>query len=107
MAQIYDTDSWKVAADKIYREFTVGQSCCIGGIDYLESERRTESRGEMVVKELERLDKLENLRPMGKKMTRKRKKIPNSIGGYVAHKIFRYSHKFVDSDMKYTIWRVQ
>lgn len=111
MFRIYDSDSWKETAKKIYNDMPVGVSCSVQGmIEEVSDEGKllsVKSKAELVIAELRRLDRLENLRSMGKKMTRKRVVLPDSIGGYVAHKIFRFSHKIVDSDVRYTIWRVQ
>ena len=105
MTRVFHEDSVKETARKIYHEFEVNQSCTVIGLEF--DGEKVICKGEEVCKELRRLDTLENVRPMGKKMTRRRKSLPNSIGGYVAHKIFRYDKVTVDSDIRYTIWRVQ
>ena len=114
MIEIYDTDTWKQAADKIWSDgFVVDQSCSIFGIEFYKGDAW--GKGELVVKELERLDKDKNVMigASGKKM-RKRKFIPGSIGGYIAHKIFRYKeHRIIDptgvkgNTVKMNIWRAQ
>lgn len=112
MVDIYDTDTWKQAADKIWSDgFIVDQSCSIYGIVLIGDEPF--AKGELVVRELERLDMKQNVivQANGKK-ARKRKKIEGSIGGYIAHKIFRFKeHRIVNPEkgntVKYNIWRVQ
>lgn len=109
MIQIYDTDTVKECADKIFNHFEVGQSCSIYGVEVIETPDRWKpfAKGELVWKELEVLDFAENtVRRKGKKNARKRKLLPNSIGGYVAHKIFQHKHYGGDNP-KYVIWRVQ
>lgn len=104
--RIFADDSIKEAASKIYNDFLINQSCTICGFERIE-EFRLEEKGLLVCNELRRLDSVDNLRPMGKKMTRRRKILPDSIGGYVAHKIFKFKRVIVESEVRYTIWRVQ
>ena len=111
MIQIYDTDTWKECADKIWSDsFEVNNSCSIYGIILLKGEPF--AKGELVVNELRRLDKEENVMVGASgKNSRRRKVLPDSIGGYVAHKIFRFKELHTERNgvktRKYNIWRVQ
>jgi len=110
--EIYDTDTWKQVADKIWSDgFQTNQSCSIYGIELING--KAVAKGELVVEELRRLDKEENVMvgQSGKK-SRRRKILPDSIGGYVAHKIFRFKYNIIIDEVKgntvkYNIWRVQ
>lgn len=107
MIEIYDNDTWKQIADKIWSDgFVVDQSCSVYGIEMYKGEAY--AKGELVVMELQRLDEDKNVhkRADGKK-ERKRKKIEGSIGGYIAHKIFNYKEHKIGTNRKYNIWRVQ
>ncbi len=104
MARIYNTDTVYVMANTIFNEFEIGQSCAIRGFVQMGIED-LELKGKIVCDELRRLDAAQNVIITGsKKNMRKRKFYADSIGGYIAHKIFRF--KLTDTD-KYTIWRVQ
>ncbi len=109
--RVFDTDSIETTAKKIYEDFVVGQSCTVKGLELKEGAiiggKSMICKGEEVIKELERLDRLENVYPVGKKMSRKRKKLPNTVGGFVAHKIFGWKAVTIDSDIRYQIWRIQ
>lgn len=112
MIEIYDTDTWKQVADKIWSDgFVVDQSCSVFGIELYKGEAW--GKGELVIKELERLDAAQNvIKTANGKNMRKRKKIEGSIGGYIAHKIFRFKeHRIKDeikgNTVKMNIWRVQ
>lgn len=112
MIQIYDTDTWKETADKIWSDsFEVNMSCSIYGIEIIDG--KAIAKGELVVNELRRLDAKENISVgVSGKKSRKRKILPDSIGGYVAHKIFRFKHVTITDDVKggtikYNIWRTQ
>lgn len=88
--------------DAIYRHFEVGQSCAIRGM-YGEV-----ALGQIVIDRIRDIDLNENtvLRANGQRR-RKIKVWPNSVGGYVAHKIFKWAVVYNDKIPKYTIWRVQ
>jgi len=87
--RIYNTDDPKDIAEKIWKFFEVHDLCIVTGFD----------KGMAVLKHLEKLDRDENVRGHG----RVNRKLDNSIGGAVAHKIFRYNIE----KTKYTIWRLQ
>lgn len=101
--QIYDTDDAILTAQKIYFKMGVLESVAITGFHY--EGIRLEPKGDKVLEELRKLDIRDNVNPeaIGRTPRRKRKILPNSIGGYVAQKIFRFK---IDQD-KTTIWRVQ
>lgn len=104
MATILQSDTVTDTASKIYNEFEINQSCkIVGFVKDGKGELRT--RGEMVLEELERLDMEENTyKSDGKPIRRKRVKPDNSIGDFVAQKMFIW--KAVDTH-KFTIWRRQ
>lgn len=102
--RVYDTDIVEDIAKKIFYKFEVNQSCAVTGLDFDEQTRRPLARGELVLSELKRLDRLENYSGSG---ARKSKKIPDSIGGPLAQKIFRFKKVIVDEVPKFTFWRVQ
>lgn len=111
MTQIYDNDTWRQISKKIFELFEVNQSCSIYGYEIIGNE--VYPKGELVVKELIRLDREENVcvSSLGKN-SRRRKILPDSIGGYVAHKIFRFKKFNINDEqtgkqIKYVIWRVQ
>ena len=104
--RVYADDSVQDTAEKIYRQFEVLQSVSIVGWIY--SGGRTYKKGELVIQEIERLDSMENCVSDGKgKWRRKRVIPPNTIGGYVAHKMFRFQKVMIDNEPKITIWRIQ
>lgn len=95
--------SVKESAGIIFEHFIIGQSCTITG--YIEREDGFWSKGELVIEELKRLDLLNNCNQDTKgKFRRKRKILPDTIGGYVAQKIFKFK---ITELTKYTIWRIQ
>lgn len=106
MRKIIDTDQSDVIARMIYEEFKVDQSTCVDGFE-TKVGGRVESRGECVLKCLEQLDERDNTYENGDKRRRKRVKPMNTIGGYVAHKIFKWAKVITDEGPKYTIWRIQ
>lgn len=118
-AIVLESDNYEITAKKIYYEFELNQSCTVigwmsddpeieGGEGLYQRVQKVVAKADEVLKELERIDNLENVRPCGaKKMTRKRKKLPNTIGGYVAHKIFKYNRVLSDGHVRVTIWRIQ
>jgi hypothetical protein len=104
--RILDTDGFQEVAKKIFKDFDLNQSCTVTGWVQFE-DLSTKPKGEMVLKELERLDSVDNIRPAGKRMVRRRKRWPDSIGDYIAGKAFRWKKVIVDNEVKYTIWRTQ
>lgn len=106
MIRIYEEDDYLQIAEKIFKQFELNQSCVVTGWVQLE-DGKTKPKGEMVIDELRRMDKDEYLQPQGKKMIRKRKYEPNSVGGWLAQPIFKWQSVILDKDVKYTIWRKQ
>jgi hypothetical protein len=103
--KIHSTDSPEEIAAKIYHDFEVGASCsifgfCIGTEDLI-------PKGDLVLKELRRLDEADNTRFVGKKKTRSYKYKQESIGGTIAQKIFTWEKRVVDKEPRITIWRYQ
>lgn len=94
-------------AKHIYEIFEVGNSCTVKG--FMIDGEDVISKGELVLTELTLRDRLENTNtPIGdKRPRRKRVQLENSIGGYVAQKIFKYEKRTIDKEYRVTIWRVQ
>jgi hypothetical protein len=100
-----ETDSYETMAWKIFNYFQVHQSCTIIGVHA--GGGILDARGAMVWKEIQKLDEKENTERNRSGFRRKRKLIPDSIGGYVAQKIFCRSMKVQDGVLRYVIWRYQ
>lgn len=95
-------DAYDIAKD-IYNNYKLHQSCSVVGIgeDII-------PMGEKVLDGLRRLDTLENTYVgSDKRNRRKRVILPNTVGGYVAQKIFKWKQEIRNKKMIYTIWRVQ
>jgi len=103
MIRIYDTDDYAECARKIFYQFDVNQSCTIVG--WVDEEIKP--KGQLILDEIARLDKAENFKSQGKKMIRRRKVAPDSIGDYVAGKIFRFKSQIQGNEVKFVIWRMQ
>ncbi len=103
--RIYETDSYIEIAEKIFNNFEIGTSCCVRGT--LVNGEEVVSKGEYVLLHLRHLDSTQNIStPRGdKRPRRKRVMLPDSIGGYVAQKIFKF--KIDDNGLKVTVWRIQ
>lgn len=106
--QILPEDDYMTMAEKIYKRFEIGMSCSIYGFVQIPSEMRVIPKGQLVIDEISRLDILDNT-DIGsdKRRRRKRVKPPHTIGGYVAHKMFRYEILNTDKGPKVNIWRMQ
>lgn len=96
----------KDVAHRIFHHFELLDSCTVYDFDY-DIDGELYERGEIVKKHLERLDSFHNLKPGGEKMVRKRHRPKNSIGGWVAHKIFKYQRVLDGGRPKWTFWRFQ
>lgn len=107
MAIILETDTVFQMAVKIFEEFNVNQSCSIKGFVTIESEKRVVPKGEMVIKELEEMFQHKFMNLAAGRWRHKRKVLPNSIGGLVAQKIWKYKRDTRDGMIVYTVWRVQ
>lgn len=111
--RIYKTDTPIIMARKIYNHFTIGQSCTIEG--FTENIWPTEPIGEVVWKFIRELDYDENyvIEPGRAPRRKYREAGGDSIGGRVAHKIFRKKRemrKSPDSNVIQLvthIWRFQ
>jgi hypothetical protein len=102
MNRIYKEDSAYETAVKIFEDMELHASCCISG--FLKDGDEIISKGEEVLRQLEKLDTTTNVTTGGR---RKRKKIDNTIGDYVAQKTWRWDKKIVDNQVRITIWRIQ
>jgi len=107
VVKIYDTDSIRQIAQKIYNDFDVCASCTIIGFVINEATEQLMPKGEAVVAHLESMDELANCRYIGEKKVRNYKFRKNSVGGPIANKIFTWEKKIVDSEPRITIWRFQ
>jgi hypothetical protein len=106
--KIYDTDTVQDIARKIYEDFDVMASCSIYGFVMHELEHKLIPKGELVIEELRRMDEKENMGigAAGGRY-RKYKYRKDSVGGPIAHKIFTWEKRVVESEPRYTIWRYQ
>lgn len=92
----------------IWKNLNVGESVIVTGFVKYFEEMDMKPRGELVLRELERIDKFENIRYINvNKKQRKYKFLPDAIGGPIAQKIFKWDKHIVDSEIRYTIWRFQ
>lgn len=103
MVTILDIDSAMEIAKKIYERFEVLESCNVvgWGEHYL-------GKGEDVLNLLRLLDEQDHIiYNRGGKRQRENRYKANSIGGPIAHKIFTWERRIVNSEPRYTIWRIQ
>ncbi|TXI13258.1 MAG: hypothetical protein E6Q68_01725 [Polynucleobacter sp.] len=105
MVRILATDTIKEIASKIYYGFELHQSCGIDGLELVDGNMVT--KGSLVIRELTLLDLADNTEATGKKIRRKRVTLPNSVGGFIAQKIFRYEEREHLGTIRTTIWRIQ
>lgn len=105
---IDQNDSVTVMADKIFNHFLVTQSCTIRGFEK-DLDDNVELKGEKVLEMLREMDRKQNYIWTNQKkgISRRRRFIPaDSIGGYLAHKIFKFRYESVGQHCV-TIWRIQ
>ena len=117
MVKVYADDTIEETARKIFEQFELFQSCTIEGyvminklgvITNIKEEcDDSEERGKLVWERLRKLDQHKYAKLYGKKLLRLRKKIPNSIGGFVAQPIFCHNRRKSDGVVKWAIWRHQ
>lgn len=109
MVTIDSDDSVEIMAQKIFCNFELLQCCTISGFERDgQGEFRLEEKGKLVCDRLSELDVERNYHKENSgRYRRKRVKLANCIGGFVAQKIFRWDRRIADSDVKYTIWRIQ
>lgn len=108
MVRIFTDDTVDVTAKKIFNEFDVFQSCSINGFVRDEAKQELVPKSEMVINALRILDERANteVRKGDGRRRRIRTLAKDSIGGYLAHKIFKF--RYDDKDhVKVTIWRLQ
>ena len=105
-------DNYLDMAKKIFDKFEIGKACVVLGYVWETDLKTKYEKGMMVVNELKRLDLAFNFIPTKRyvknrpESQRRLMYIKNSIGGPVAHKIFRYE-RYNSTDAKWCIWRVQ
>lgn len=107
ITRVYESDSFDEMARKIYNNFEIGQSCSITG--FLMNITDPVPKGLMVVQEIERMDKYNNMHcnSRDRKWRRRRVKPEDSIGDYTAQKQWRFKKTVIDNKIKYDIWRTQ
>lgn len=88
----------------IFYHMEIMSSCKIMGIE--QHNGKWKPKGEIVCDLLWSYDRLHNVKTNSKDSRIKRKP-SNSIGGYLADKIFRWKIDVLEDDVKYTIWRIQ
>lgn len=105
--RIMDGDTYLTIAFKVFNHFEIGQSCTIRGVTNLGG-THVEATSKLVLKEISDMDIRENIHlARDGRSRRKRKAVPNSIGDYLAHKIFKYEEKIMEGVPVATIWRIQ
>ena len=98
----FEHRNWLQIAYGIFYDFEVNQSITVKGFD------NEVPVGQKICEELERLDLKENyFIPPDGRPRRKRYKPDNTIGGFVAQKMFKWKREIRDKKMVYTIWRIQ
>lgn len=102
-----DEDDYLDIAIKIYNHFEVYQSCSVIGLVVDPTARAMHEKGKLVHDELVRLDALDNIKFHGDKLIRKNKRPKDCIGGFTAHKQFRFQRANLGDDIKWTFWRIQ
>lgn len=106
--KIYDTDTVFDIARKVYEDFDVMASCTIYGFVLHEEKKQLIPKGELVVDCLKRMDADEHLKKNAiGSMMRQYKYKKDAVGGPIAHKIFVWEKRIIDSEPRYTIWRFQ
>ena len=103
MIRILEIDDYLTMATKIYFNFEVNQSCTVRGFIKFE-DGDVKPKGEMVLDQIRLFDTADNVDKHGR---RKRKKVENSIGDFVASKIFCFDKRIHDKKIIYQIWRKQ
>lgn len=95
-------------AEYIFMKFEVGQSTAIRGFTCKVGSDEKMPKGELVLEFLKEHDRRFNVTHKdGKKPRRKRVMLPNTIGGYVAQKIFKWEQRIMDNMIIISIWRIQ
>ena len=100
-------DTPKIIAEKIFYGFVINQAYSVVGYEK-DKDDNVEAKGDVVLRILTEIDSKQSMnKHTGERLIRKRKKLPNSIGGYVRQKIFRYKHESFGGKPYVTIWRYQ
>lgn len=108
MVTLDANDTIITMADKIFNHFLVTQSCTIRGFEK-DVDDNVELKGDRVLELLREMDRKQNYINHNKSRNdaRRRRHIPkDSIGGYLAHKIFKFKHETLGTPCV-TIWRIQ
>lgn len=102
MPDISHLDHWDIAKI-IFDDFNVSQSVTIKG--FLVYGEDVVPKGEQVLNNLREMDKFTNL----DKKTGRRKRVilPNTIGGWVAQKCFKWKQEIRNKQIVIMIWRIQ
>lgn len=107
MVKIFETDNYIEIAMKIFDDFDINQSCCIRGF-VLDGEELI-PKGNLVLENLRLIDERENTSKRTHDGRRRRiHKMPkDTIGGYLAHKIFKHKTETREDGIVVSIWRIQ
>ncbi len=90
----------------IYNHFEIFQSCTI--IGYIMWKDEPALKGDIVLEFLKEIDAKQRLNNAGGlTLRRKRTVLPNTIGGYVAYRLFKFKHEEIEGKPAVTIWRIQ
>lgn len=100
-------DDYLDIAIKIYNHFEVFQSCAVTGFVHDPDLMQSYEKGKLVYDQLVKLDQMDNTKFFGDKLIRKHKRPADCIGGYTAHKQFRFKRVKLENDFKWTFWRIQ
>lgn len=106
---INGSDPPRTTAYNIYNQLQVNVSIDIYGWAINEISQLLSPLGDLVLEELRYWDEVANITYVGatKKKLRKYKYADKSIGGPLAHKIFKFNKVVLDNVPRVTIWRIQ
>lgn len=108
---INQTMTYSEMADIIYTKFELNQSCKVVGYVEDHASKRLDEKGQLVLNSIKAMDDHEHVvfSSTDGRPRRKRKKLPNTIGDFVASKIFKWERVINEDEggAKFTIWRIQ
>lgn len=102
-------DTFEDIARKIWNKLNVGSSVDVHGWAINEISQQLSPLGDLVLEFMKFLYEVDNITYHGKLHKKQRKFYyePKSIGGPLAHKIFKYNKVILDNNPRVTIWRIQ
>lgn len=103
--KIYSTDTAREVAEKIYTSFNPGDMVSVFGFVELPEEKKLIEKGLAVLECLRWLYERDHYSHKGR--CREYKYRYQSVGGAIAHPIFTWDRKMIDSEPRYIIWRFQ